>query len=96
VVEAGDKTQCDRVTAGEKDDGYGRGHCLRWHRWRGAGRYDHRDAPADEIGCERRQPIHLVVRITILDRHVLAVDIAGFLEALQKRDSEVLAVIIGP
>jgi hypothetical protein len=37
---------------------------------------DHRDAVADEIGCERRQPIELILRITILDRHVLADNIA--------------------
>jgi hypothetical protein len=39
---------------------------------------------------KRLQPIHLVLRITILDRHVLALDVAGFLQALEKRDSEVI------
>jgi hypothetical protein len=53
--EAGDKTHCDRVTAGQKDDRYGRGRCLRRQRCGGAGGYDHGYAAADEIGCERRQ-----------------------------------------
>ena len=56
----------------------------------GAGGYDHRYAAADEIGCKRRQPIILVLRIPILDRHVLALDIAGFLQALEKRNGEFL------
>jgi hypothetical protein len=54
-VEAGDKTQCDRVTACGKDDRYGGGRCLRRQRCGGAGGYDHGYAAADEIGCERRQ-----------------------------------------
>ena len=69
--EAGHKTQCDRVRADGKDDRYG-GRCLRRQRCSSAGGYDHPYAAADEIGCERRQPIELVLRITILDRHVLA------------------------
>jgi hypothetical protein len=50
-----------------------------------AGRYNHGHAAADEIGCERRQTIHLVLRITILDLHVVAYDKAGFLQALEER-----------
>jgi hypothetical protein len=42
--------------------------------------YDHSDAAADEIGCERRQSIILILRI-----HVLALDIAGFLQTLEGR-----------
>jgi hypothetical protein len=49
-------------------------------------RDEHSYAAADEIGCKRRQPIHLVLRIPVLDRHVLALDIAGFLQALKKRN----------
>jgi hypothetical protein len=41
---------------------------------------------ADEIGCKRRQPIELVLGISILDRYVLALDIAGFLQSLEKRN----------
>ena len=56
-VEAGDKTQCDRVTAPAKDDGYRRGRCLSRQRCGEATGNEHGYAAADEIGCERRQPI---------------------------------------
>jgi hypothetical protein len=84
-AQAGDKTHCDRVSGAEKDDGGGRGRCLRRQRCVDAARQDHGYAAPDEIGCERRQPIELVLRIPILDMHVLAFDIAGFLQALEKR-----------
>jgi hypothetical protein len=91
-VEAGDETRCDRVTAGEKDDGNGRGRCLGRARYGNGGGYDHGDAAADEIGGEGRQSIQLVLRITILDRHVPALDVAGFFQALKKRNGGVLVV----
>ena len=56
------------VTAGGKDDGYGRGRCLCRQRCGGVEGYDHGYAAADEIGCKRGQPLNLVVRVTILDR----------------------------
>src|SRR5262249_42443315 len=56
--------------------------------------YDHRYAAADEIGCEHRQPIILIFRPAVFNRHVLTLDITSFLQALKKRDSEVLVVII--
>src|SRR6516165_5979508 len=96
-VEADDKTQCDRVTAGGKNDRYGRGRCLRRQSCGGGVGYDHRYAAANEIGCERRQPIGLHLRPAVFDRHIMALDIAGFLQALEKRNGEVLEVIIsGP
>ena len=39
----------------------------------------------DQIGRQRRQPIESAVRPAIFDRHVLALDIAGFAQALAKR-----------
>jgi hypothetical protein len=59
----------------------------------GAGGYDHRHAAADEIGRKRRQPIELIVRIPILGRDVLALDIADFLQAVMKRNGDVPVVI---
>ena len=47
---------------------------------RGRRRNDHGDAAADEIGCQRRQPIELIVRPAVFDRHVLALDVARFLK----------------
>ena len=53
-IEAGDKTQCDRVGVCDKDDGY---RCCpyfrRQRRGCAAGR-DNRNAASNEIGCKRR------------------------------------------
>src|SRR6516165_4201037 len=93
-VEAGDKTQINRVTAGGKDDRYGGGRCLCRTRCGEAGGKDHRYAAADEIGYKPRQPIQLVLRVPILDCHVLAGDVAVFLEALEKRNGADFVVIL--
>jgi hypothetical protein len=56
--------------------------------------YDHRYAAADEVGCEQRQPIVLIFRPAVFNRNIAALDIAAFLEALEKWGGEVLVVII--
>jgi hypothetical protein len=89
-VETGDKAQPDRVTADGKDDRYGRGRWLRRQRRGGAGGYEYRYAAADEIGCEHRQPIKLIFRPAVFNCNVLALDVAGFLQALEKRNGDVL------
>ena len=43
---------------------------------------DHRDLTAYQIGCEVGQSVVLVLRPAILDRHILALDVAGFTNAL--------------
>ena len=48
---------------------------------------------ADEIGCKRRQPIISIFRPTILNRNVLALSVAGFLQRLEK-GCDVVVVII--
>src|SRR5262249_16269023 len=83
------KTQCDRITGGGKDDGYGRGRCLRRQRRGGVGGYEYRYAEADEIGCKRRQTIVLIFRPAVFDPHVLAPELAGFLRAPEKRNGPV-------
>jgi hypothetical protein len=65
-------------SADGKDDGYGGGRCLRGQRCDAVAGYDHGYAAADEIGRERRQPIILTLRLAVYDRHILALDIAGF------------------
>jgi hypothetical protein len=60
----------------------------------GAGGYDRGYAAADEIGRERRQPIILIFRPTVFNLNVPAHNIAGVLQALEKRNGEVLVVII--
>src|SRR5215216_6311588 len=45
-------------------------------------RSDHRHLTAYQIGCEVGQSLGLVVRPAILDCHILALDVAGFTNAL--------------
>jgi hypothetical protein len=47
-------------------------------------RSDHRHLTAYQIGCEVGQSVGLAMRPAILDRHILALDVAGFTKALPK------------
>ena len=53
-----------------------------------AGRGDNGHATADEVGHERRQAIVLALQPVVLDRHVLALDVAGFVEAFTERSGK--------
>ena len=78
-VEAGDQARPDRVSAAIEDDRDRRGR--RFGRQSGAeaaGRGNHGHLAADQFGRQRRQSIALPVRPTVLDRDILALDIAGF------------------
>ena len=87
---AGDQTQLDRVFADAEDDWDRRGRSFgRWRSKVAARRGDNGDATADEVGHERRQAIELAVQPVVLDRHVLALDVAGFIEALAERGAEI-------
>ena len=83
--ETGDKTQLDRVFADAEDDRDRR--CCSFGRERGrvAGRGDHGHPAADQISHQCRQAIVLALQPVVLDRHVLAVDVAGFVEAFAER-----------
>jgi hypothetical protein len=50
-----------------------------------AGRGDNGNVAADEIGHERWQLIVLALQPVVLHRHVLTLDVAGFVEALPER-----------
>src|SRR5262249_39336106 len=67
------------------NDEYGRdGRCCSFGRERmncAAGRDDHSHLSADEIGDHCLQAIVLALRPMVLDRHVLAFDVAGFVKA---------------
>jgi len=52
----------------------------------GAGRGNDGDLSVDEIGHECRQAIVLTLQPVVLDRHVLAFDDAGFVEAIAESD----------
>ena len=47
-------------------------------------RGDHGDLPADQFGCQLRQPIEFILGPAVCDRDVLAFDKAGLLQALAK------------
>src|SRR5262245_59122475 len=83
---ASDQTKFNRVLADPKDD---RDRCSRsLGRKRGrkaTRRGNNGQATADEVSHERRQAIILAVEPVVLDQHVLALDVAGFVEALSKR-----------
>ena len=51
------------------------------------GRGDHGHATADEVGHQRWQSIVLAFQPVVLDRHVLAFDGAGFVEAFTERSA---------
>ena len=57
--EARDKAEPDRVFGHENTDRDRRGRLGRGHRRRRAGRDDHVDAPANELGRQHRQPAGL-------------------------------------
>src|SRR5262245_16508642 len=81
-TETGDEPEFDRVAAGSEDDRDGCGRRLGCNcRW-GVMRSDHCYLTPDQIGCEVWQSIGLGLRPAILDRHVLALGITGFTNAL--------------
>src|SRR5262245_40757074 len=81
-VEAGDEAKLNRVTAGCEDDRDRRSRRLGYNCRRGVMRSDHRHLTAYQIGCEVGQPVVLVLRPAILDHDILALDVAGFANAL--------------
>src|SRR5262249_15514770 len=83
--EVGDKTKLNRVFTDTEDD---RDACCRsfgCKRGCGANRGDHGHLSADQVGHQCRQAIVLGLQPVVLDRHVLAFDVAGFVEAFAKR-----------
>ena len=61
-----------------------------------AARDDHGHLTADQIGRQCRQSIILTLRPAIFDRHILALDIAGFAQALAERVNEVQRILGDP
>jgi hypothetical protein len=50
-----------------------------------AGRSDNGYAPADEVSHERRQAIVSALQPVVFNHHVLALDVAGFVEGFAER-----------
>src|SRR5262249_36728558 len=51
----------------------------------GTGRGDDHNLTSNQIGCQCRQPVIVAFCPAILDRRVLPLDVAGFLQSLAKR-----------
>ena len=93
--ETGDKTPLDRVTADAEDDWNRR--CCSFGRERGcvSGRRDHGHTAADQISHQCRQ-IVLALQPVVLDRHVLAIDVAVFVEVFAERGHKARVAIGRP
>jgi hypothetical protein len=84
--EARDQTVPDRVFADAEDDRDRRGRSFGREGSRGAGgRGDNGHATPDEVSYERWQAIVLALQPVVLDRHILTIDVAGFVETLTER-----------
>jgi len=83
---AGDQTERDRVSADAEDD---RDRCGRRFGCLSssgrAGRNDNGDGTADKVSYKRRKAIVSTAQPVVLDHHVLALDVAGFVEAFAER-----------
>ena len=77
-VKAGDEAELDRVAARFEDDRNGRGRRLRRKRRRSGRCGNHGHPTMNQISRHCRQPISSTLRPTVFDRHVLAIDVAGF------------------
>ena len=82
--QTGNETKLDRVFGDKEHDG-NRRCCTfgRQRRGKACGRGNDRDLPANQIGRQLRQAIDLLGP-AVVDRHVLALDIAGLFKALAK------------
>src|SRR5262249_47029333 len=86
-VQAGYETDLNRIGAGHKNNGDRGGFSLGRYR-RLAVRDNHAHLTTNQIGCQCRQSIAVPFRPAVFDRHVAALDIAGFRQALAKRGQE--------
>src|SRR5262245_21878453 len=83
--EAGDKTELDRIFADAEDDRDLCGRSFGCKRSEVAGwRGDNGDATTHEVSHDRRKAIELPLQPVVLHRYVLALDVAGFVEAVPK------------
>ena len=82
MVKVGDEAELYRVGGRFKDDRTARGRCLCGKRRSSSSRCNHSHLPMNQIGRHRRQPIILAFRPTVLDLHVVTIDITGFAQPL--------------
>src|SRR5262249_9796878 len=94
-IEAGDKFHLDRVDACQKDDRNRSGRRLCGQRRRSI-RDDHGHLSADQIGRQHWESVVLILRETVFNDDVLALDIARFFQALAKRRQDVCILAAPP
>jgi hypothetical protein len=82
---AGDKSSPDRVFTDPEDDRDSRCSSFGRDRRGPADRSDHGHTTADQVSHQRRQAIVMALQPVVLDRHVLALDVAGFTEPPPER-----------
>ena len=70
-IETGDKAEPDRIAAHFEDNRNGRGRCLCRERRRGTRREDQVHLALDQIGCQRGEPVVLILSEAIVDRDIL-------------------------
>jgi hypothetical protein len=80
--EAGNQTKADRVSADGEKNGDRRCCFLGHQSGLFGGRRDHGNLAANQIGRQLMQPIDLILGEAVRDRYVLALDVAGLLQAL--------------
>ena len=84
--QAGDKAKPDGVFGDTEDDRDGRGRSFGRERSRREhGRGNHGHLSADQIGYQRRYAIEVPLQPVVLNRHVLAFDVAGLVETFAER-----------
>jgi len=94
-IEAVNEADFDRIGAARVHDRDRRGRGFGGEsRGYAARRRDDGHRPVYEIGRQFRQPIVIAVGPTVFDRHVAALDIAGFTEALTEC-GQVFCVCLG-
>ena len=89
MVEVGDEAGFDRIAPGQDHHRDRRGRCVNRKR-RSAVGDDHSHLPTNQITCQSRQPISLIVGPAVFDHDVLAFGVACFLQAPEECGYEVL------
>src|SRR5262245_55772696 len=85
---ASDQTKLDRVFGDAEDDRNRRGGGFGREGTSGeAGCSDHGHTTADEVSHERRKAVVMAGQPVVLDHHVLALNVAGFVEGLTERSA---------
>jgi hypothetical protein len=83
MVKARDKANCDRISTHVEDNRNCLGCCFSGNRCcRSIRNYDHGYPTPNQIGNQSWQPVVVLLRPTVLNRHVLALDVTGLCQTL--------------